>query len=154
PFFYFKLGHFCARCSFELGCAHMARVRVSLNHHHDLQEFGVQGPCWIVGADEVGARCLAVPLYSAAVGCYVGPDSNLEFTLSPTLYVHDSKKLKANDRKLLKEFVATENFLLKEWVEVSPAKIDEVNILRARLGAMAEGMLRVVAAIVARGYRG
>lgn len=78
------------------------------------------------GLDEAGRGCLAGPVFAAAVILPKGfshPDLN------------DSKKLSERKRKELRKVIETE---AKAWAvaEVSPKRIDEINILNASIEAM------------------
>lgn len=86
-----------------------------------------EGYCLIAGVDEVGRGCLAGPVVAAA--CILDPSG----PVPPGL--NDSKKLKEPLRReiaaRLKETVV--NFAI---AEVSPAEIDQINILEATKLAM------------------
>lgn len=85
-----------------------------------------QGYRWIAGTDEVGRGPLAGPVVAAAV--ILPEDADLP-------EIKDSKKLSEKQRETL-------NILIKEqavaWsiAEISPEKIDEINILEASRLAM------------------
>ena len=79
-----------------------------------------------VGCDEAGRGCLAGPVVAAAV-------------ILPVKFNHpllnDSKKLTEKQRELL-EPIIKESSLAWALAEVSPAEIDEINILNASFLAM------------------
>ncbi|WP_128330301.1 ribonuclease HII [Apibacter sp. HY039] len=79
-----------------------------------------------VALDEVGRGCLAGPVVAAAV---VFPESYFHNEIT------DSKKLSASKRKEL-EVQIKENAVDFAIAEVSPQKIDEINILNASFLAM------------------
>ncbi|MGM5630319.1 ribonuclease HII [Apibacter raozihei] len=79
-----------------------------------------------VALDEVGRGCLAGPVVAAAV---VFPESYFHDEIT------DSKKLSASKRKEL-EVQIKENAVDFAIAEVSPQKIDEINILNASFLAM------------------
>lgn len=78
------------------------------------------------GCDEAGRGCLAGPVFASAV-------------ILPKDFHHpllnDSKQIKEKDRYLLREVILTEAI---GWAvaSVSPAEIDQINILRASIKAM------------------
>ena len=78
------------------------------------------------GLDEAGRGCLAGPVVAAAV--ILPADFENEF-------INDSKKLGAAKRETLRE-VIMENALAWAVGIVSPARIDEINILNASFEAM------------------
>lgn len=78
------------------------------------------------GCDEVGRGCLAGPVVAAAVII----DENFDHPL-----INDSKKLTAKKRKELDLYIR-ENAVDFAIAEVSPAYIDEHNILNASIHAM------------------
>ena len=93
------------------------------------EEFG----CVVCGADEAGAGPLAGPVYAAAVilprGCVIeGLD--------------DSKKLAKKKREALFDVICREA-VSYAITSVDEKKIDEINILRARMLAMDEAIKRL-----------
>ena len=78
------------------------------------------------GCDEAGRGCLAGPVFAAAV--ILAPD----FKSSE---LNDSKKLNEKQRYKLRKLVE-ENALSWAVAQVSPEKIDEINILNASFLAM------------------
>lgn len=80
----------------------------------------------VCGCDEAGAGPLAGPVFAGAVILPLG----LEI---PGL--DDSKKLSEKKREVLYEII-TEKALAWAVMSVSPAEIDEINILNARMKAM------------------
>lgn len=79
-----------------------------------------------VGCDEAGRGCLSGPVVAAAVILNKDFQHNL---------INDSKKLSAKTRFELEIFIK-ENVLEYAIAEVSPQKIDEINILNASFLAM------------------
>lgn len=79
-----------------------------------------------VGCDEAGRGCLCGPVVAAAVILKNDFQHNL---------INDSKKLSAKTRFELEIFIK-ENVLEYAIAEVSPQKIDEINILNASFLAM------------------
>ena len=86
----------------------------------------LQGITPVCGCDEAGAGPLAGPVFAGAVILPLG----LEI---PGL--DDSKKLSEKKREVLYEII-TEKALAWAVMSVSPAEIDEINILNARMKAM------------------
>ena len=84
-----------------------------------------------VGCDEAGRGCLAGPVFAAAV---ILP-KNIK---APEL--DDSKKLSSKKRKELRQFIEEKAIAFKV-VEISPEKIDEINILNASILGMQEAVL-------------
>ncbi len=78
------------------------------------------------GVDEAGRGCLAGPVTAAAV--ILKPDFNHEL-------INDSKKLNASLREKLIPIII-ENSICYAVKNVSPKKIDEINILNASILAM------------------
>lgn len=78
------------------------------------------------GCDEAGRGCLAGPVVAAAVVL----DSHMDYPL-----LNDSKKLTAKSREMLREIIEKEALA---WAVgfVSPAEIDQINILQASFLAM------------------
>ena len=79
-----------------------------------------------VGCDEAGRGCLCGPVVAAAVILNKGFQHNL---------INDSKKLSAKTRFELEIYIK-EHVLEYAIAEVSPQKIDEINILNASFLAM------------------
>lgn len=84
----------------------------------------------VAGTDEVGRGCLAGPVVAAAV---VLPKN---FML---MGINDSKKISEKKREEFSEFIK-KNALYYSIKEVSPQKIDEINILHAAELAMREAV--------------
>ncbi len=98
------------------------------------------------GCDEAGRGCLAGPVFAAAV-------------VLPADFHHpllnDSKQMTARRRLLLKDCIR-ENAVAWNVAQVSPAEIDEMNILRASFLAMTravEGLSVVPEALLIDGNR-
>ena len=83
------------------------------------------------GCDEAGRGCLAGPVFAAAV---ILP-KNLK---APEL--DDSKKLSEKKRKELRDFIE-EKAIAYKVIEISPEKIDEINILNASILGMQQAVL-------------
>lgn len=83
------------------------------------------------GCDEAGRGCLAGPVFAAAV---ILP-KNLK---APEL--DDSKKLSEKKRKELRNFIE-EKAIAYKVIEISPEKIDEINILNASILGMQKAVL-------------
>jgi len=83
------------------------------------------------GCDEAGRGCLAGPVFAAAV---ILP-KNLK---APEL--DDSKKLSEKKRKELRDFIE-EKAIAYKVIEISPEKIDEINILNASILGMQKAVL-------------
>lgn len=81
---------------------------------------------YICGIDEVGRGPLAGPVVAGAV---ILPKDN------PILYLNDSKKLSEKKREMLYEEIM-EHAVATGIGIVSPARIDEINILQATYEAM------------------
>ena len=88
------------------------------------------------GCDEAGRGCLAGPVFAAAV--ILPPDFS-----HPLL--NDSKQMTERNRNLLREIIEHEAAAWKV-VAVSPARIDEINILNASF----EGMTLAVEGLAVR----
>ena len=88
---------------------------------------------YICGIDEVGRGPLAGPVVAGAVilpkGCEI-------------LYINDSKQLSAKNREALYEEIKSKAIAIGIGI-VSPAKIDEINILQATYMAMREAMSKL-----------
>jgi ribonuclease HII len=78
------------------------------------------------GVDEAGRGCLAGPVTAAAV--ILKPDFSHEL-------INDSKKLNASQREKLVPIII-ENSISYSVKNISPKKIDEINILNASILAM------------------
>ena len=78
------------------------------------------------GVDEAGRGCLAGPVTAAAV--ILKPDFNHEL-------INDSKKLNSSLREKLVPIII-ENCICFAVKNISPKKIDEINILNASILAM------------------
>jgi len=83
-------------------------------------------PLTEAGCDEAGRGCLAGPVFAAAVILPCDFENEL---------LNDSKKLSEKNRNLLRTIIEKEAI---SWAvaSVSPAKIDEINILNASVLAM------------------
>lgn len=90
---------------------------------------------YICGIDEVGRGPLAGPVVAGAVilpkGCEI-------------LYINDSKQLSAKKREALYEEIKSKAIAIGVGI-VSPAKIDEINILQATYMAMREAISKLSA---------
>ena len=86
-----------------------------------------------VGCDEAGRGCLAGPVFAAAV---ILP-KNIK---APEL--DDSKKLSSKKRQEMRRFIEEKAIAFKV-VEISPEKIDEINILNASILGMQEAILKL-----------
>ncbi len=88
---------------------------------------------YICGIDEVGRGPLAGPVVAGAVilpkGCEI-------------LYINDSKQLSAKKREALYEEIKSQAIAIGIGI-VSPAKIDEINILQATYMAMREAISKL-----------
>lgn len=88
---------------------------------------------YICGIDEVGRGPLAGPVVAGAVilpkGCEI-------------LYINDSKQLSAKKREALYEEIKSKALAIGIGI-VSPAKIDEINILQATYMAMREAISKL-----------
>ena len=81
------------------------------------------------GIDEVGAGCLAGPVTISAVIWPNYFDSNHRDILE---LIKDSKKLSEKKRYFLRDFIM-ENAIAYSIIDIDNNKIDEINILQARL---------------------
>ncbi|MBI3143312.1 MAG: ribonuclease HII [Bacteroidetes bacterium] len=81
---------------------------------------------WEVGCDEAGRGCLAGPVVAAAARLPKGVSLD---------YLNDSKKLSAKQRDMAKHRMDTDLHAYAV-AEVSPGRIDEINILQASIEAM------------------
>ena len=86
------------------------------------------------GCDEAGRGCLAGPVFAAAV--ILPPDFHDE-------RLNDSKQMTARNRDLLRQVIEREAVA---WAveAVSPARIDEINILNASFEGMTLAVKRLV----------
>lgn len=92
------------------------------------------GMCqYICGIDEVGRGPLAGPVVAGAV---ILPKDN------PILYLNDSKKLSEKKRELLYDEIMEKAVAVGIGI-VSPARIDEINILQATYEAMREAIAKL-----------
>lgn len=85
------------------------------------------------GCDEAGRGCLAGPVFAAAV------------ILPPDFYhplLNDSKQMSEKNRNLLREVICREAVA---WAveSVSPARIDEINILNSSFEAMSNAVQKL-----------
>lgn len=85
---------------------------------------------WICGIDEVGRGPLAGPVVAAAV--ILPKDCGI-------LYLNDSKQLSAKKREELYEIIMREAVAVGTGC-ISPARIDEINILQATYEAMRQAI--------------
>lgn len=85
------------------------------------------------GCDEAGRGCLAGPVFAAAV---ILP-KNIK---APDL--DDSKKLSEKKRKSLRSFIEN-TALAYKVIQISPKKIDEINILNASILGMQTAVLEL-----------
>lgn len=95
-----------------------------------LYENKYRDAAFICGIDEVGRGPLAGPVVAGAV--ILPKDSQI-------LYLNDSKKLTENRREELYEVIMQEAVSVGIGI-VSPARIDEINILQATYEAMREAV--------------
>ena len=102
---------------------------------HEVQ-FWNEGVSFPAGIDEAGRGCLAGPVVAAAV----------VFTDRARIPagLNDSKKLTELQREELRERILAEPSILWGIGEVSAARIDEIDILRATWEAMAQAVSRVI----------
>lgn len=101
-------------------------------------------PDWVIGFDEVGMGCLAGPVVAAAFAYPLAPEW---LALEPPCQVRDSKKMNESARAESAAWLSQVPGALHAIVEVSPAEIDEVNILRAAQLAMSRCFEQVLAAL-------
>ena len=94
-----------------------------------------EGRTLICGCDEAGAGPLAGPVYAAAVILPLGAEID---------GLNDSKKLTEAQREKLRERILSEPSILWGIGEVSAARIDEIDILRATWEAMALAASKVI----------
>jgi len=85
----------------------------------------------IAGADEVGRGPLAGPVVCAAV--VLDPQKDWSS-------MNDSKKLSHNRREYLSHYIK-ENALSWHIIEISPSRVDKINVLNASLEGMREALL-------------
>ena len=83
------------------------------------------------GIDEAGRGCLAGPVFAAAV---ILP-KNFNHPL-----LNDSKQVNEKNRKILRTFIEREA-LAWSVAQISPLRIDEINILNATFEAMHEAII-------------
>ncbi|SER99757.1 ribonuclease HII [Lachnobacterium bovis] len=88
---------------------------------------------FICGIDEVGRGPLAGPVVAGAV--ILPKDCNI-------LYINDSKKLSEKKRELLYDQIIKEAVAWSTGL-VSPARIDEINILQATYEAMRQALCKL-----------
>jgi ribonuclease HII len=84
----------------------------------------------IAGIDEVGRGCLAGPVVAAAV--IFSPDINLSG-------IKDSKALSVKQRQVLNNIIR-EKALAVSLAQVESEEVDQINILKASLKAMAQAV--------------
>lgn len=92
----------------------------------------------LIGIDEVGRGCLAGPVVAAAVLLpeSVWLNAEVKAELNWLQKVNDSKKVPERIRSELTQWLRTLGARVR-IVEISSSRIDEINILRASLEAMA-----------------
>ncbi len=111
----------------------------SLNPTDNLE---ISTPTILVGADEVGAGCLAGPLVAAAYACLIPEVTHEELD---AVRVFDSKALSEKVRRKSFEFLRKDtDFQISALVEVQPEKIDEINIYQARMFALSQSVKKVI----------
>lgn len=102
-----------------------ARTETMKQYEYQYEQFG-----YVCGIDEVGRGPLAGPVVAAAVilpkNCQI-------------LYLNDSKKLSEKKREELYDVIMKEAVAVGIGM-VSPARIDEINILQATYEAMREAL--------------
>ncbi|MDO4265734.1 MAG: ribonuclease HII [Eubacteriales bacterium] len=105
------------------------RERLSAMHAVEKSLYA-QGFEYVIGVDEVGRGPLCGPVTAAA--CILPRDCEI-------LFLNDSKKLSEKKRELLYDEIK-EKALAYGIASVSPARIDEINILQATFEAMREAV--------------
>ncbi len=99
---------------------------------------------WVVGLDEVGRGCLAGPVVA---GAFAFPSRHEWAEDAITARVHDSKKLKAEERRAaLAQLSALPNAFLRTAL-ATVEEIDRINILHASLLAMDRALADVLSLI-------
>lgn len=106
----------------------IARTESLKEYEHQYEHLG-----YVCGIDEVGRGPLAGPVVAAAV--ILPKDSQI-------LYLNDSKKLSEKKREELYD-VIMEQAVAVALGMVSPARIDEINILQATYEAMREAISKL-----------
>lgn len=105
-----------------------ARTEEMKQYEYQYEQFG-----YVCGIDEVGRGPLAGPVVAAAVilpkNCQI-------------LYLNDSKKLSEKKREELYDIIMKEAVAVGIGM-VSPARIDEINILQATYEAMREALSKL-----------
>lgn len=105
-----------------------ARTEVMKAYEYQYEQYG-----YVCGIDEVGRGPLAGPVVAAAVilpkNCQI-------------LYLNDSKKLTEKKREELYDVIMKEAVAVATGM-VSPARIDEINILQATYEAMREAISKL-----------
>lgn len=105
-----------------------ARTETMKQYEYQYEQFG-----YVCGIDEVGRGPLAGPVVAAAVilpkNCQI-------------LYLNDSKKLSEKKREELYDVIMKEAVAVGIGM-VSPARIDEINILQATYEAMREAISKL-----------
>lgn len=102
-------------------------------HEMCVYEREYAGYRYICGIDEAGRGPLAGPVVAGAV--ILGPDTEI-------LYLNDSKKLSEKKREILYDEIMEKAAATGIGI-VSPARIDEINILQATYEAMREAVSRL-----------
>lgn len=102
-------------------------------HEMRVYEREYAGYRYICGIDEAGRGPLAGPVVAGAV--ILGPDTEI-------LYLNDSKKLSEKKREILYDEIMEKAAAAGIGI-VSPARIDEINILQATYEAMREAVSRL-----------
>jgi ribonuclease HII len=100
----------------------------TMQHQQECEQKGFQR---VVGVDECGNGCLAGPVTVCA--CYIPSTVNIPG-------INDSKKLSAKKREKLYLAFQQHPDIRFAVVHISPARIDEINILQARLQGMREAV--------------
>lgn len=100
-----------------------------LPQNHESQ---VSDPAWLIGFDEVGMGCLAGPVVAAA---FAYPWNDEWTKRKVECIVRDSKKMNEKQREESELWLRNSGALFSV-VEISPAEIDSLNILRASQKAM------------------
>lgn len=105
-----------------------ARTEAMKTFEYEYEQFG-----YVCGIDEVGRGPLAGPVVAAAV---ILPKN------SQILYLNDSKKLTEKKREELYDVIMKEAVAVGIGM-VSPARIDEINILQATYEAMRQAVSKL-----------
>lgn len=106
----------------------IARTESLKEYEHKYEHLG-----YVCGIDEVGRGPLAGPVVAAAV--ILPKDSQI-------LYLNDSKKLSEKKREELYDIIMEQAVAVSLGM-ISPARIDEINILQATYEAMREAISKL-----------